>query len=93
MEATDSMETELNVDWESRNQPLSDCVRHALENYFAHLDGHPATDLYRMVMHEVEQPLLATVMEQAGGNQTRAAEMLGMNRGTLRKKLKQYGIE
>ncbi len=91
--ADNVVEMELKVGKEHRSEPLRDCVREALENYFGHLDGHPATDLYRMVMTEVEQPLLVTVMRHAGGNQTRAAEMLGMNRGTLRKKLKQYDIE
>jgi len=85
--------TKLKVKRESRGEPLGDCVREALENFFAHLDGHPASDLYRMVIGEVEKPLLETVMRHAGGNQTRASEMLGLNRGTLRKKLKQYDIE
>ena len=71
---------------------LRDSVEHALENYFSQLDGAPVTDVYQLVLSEVEAPLLEKVMEYTGDNQTRASAMLGLNRGTLRKKLKQYGL-
>jgi len=71
--------------------PLRVCVERAMERYFEHLDGEPARDLYAFVLGEVEAPLLECVMKHAGGNQSRAAEMLGLSRGTLRKKLKHYG--
>lgn len=71
---------------------LRDSVEHALENYFSQLDGAPVTDVYQLVLSEVEAPLLEKVMEYTGENQTRASAMLGLNRGTLRKKLKQYGL-
>ncbi|MGA7800385.1 MAG: DNA-binding transcriptional regulator Fis [Gammaproteobacteria bacterium] len=74
-------------------RPLGDCVKLALEAYFRDLDGHGAADVFRMVLGEVEPAMLQTVMNYAGGNQTRAAEILGITRSTLRKKLKQYGIE
>ncbi|HEV56971.1 MAG TPA: DNA-binding transcriptional regulator Fis [Phycisphaerales bacterium] len=73
--------------------PLAEAVKQALERYFEHLDGHAPGELYRMVLEEVERPLLDCVMRHCGGNQTRAAEHLGINRGTLRKKLRQYGLE
>lgn len=73
-------------------QPLREAVEAAMRRYFEHLDGGQASDLYAMVMAEVEAPLLACVMEHTDGNQTRAADVLGLNRGTLRKKLKQYGL-
>lgn len=73
-------------------QPLRECVETAMRRYFEHLDGSQATDLYAMVMAEVEAPLLACVLEHTEGNQTRAADVLGLNRGTLRKKLKLYGL-
>ncbi|MCH4563767.1 DNA-binding transcriptional regulator Fis [Halomonas sp. EGI 63088] len=73
-------------------QPLREAVDAAMRRYFDHLDGGDVTGLYAMVMAEVESPLLASVLEHTQGNQTRAAEMLGLNRGTLRKKLKQYGL-
>jgi Fis family transcriptional regulator len=73
-------------------EPLAVCVSRALDRYFEHLDGETPRDLYDLVLAEVEAPLLRTVMREACGNQSRAAEMLGLNRGTLRKKLKQYGL-
>ena len=73
--------------------PLAEAVKEALERYFEHLDGHAPGELYRMVIEEVERPMLQCVMRHCGGNQTKAAEHLGINRGTLRKKLKQYDLE
>jgi Fis family transcriptional regulator, factor for inversion stimulation protein len=78
---------------ERRRQPLNAAVRVALELYFKHLEDQHVTELYRRVMEEVERPLLETTLAHSGGNQTRAARMLGLNRGTLRKKLKQYGLD
>jgi len=72
---------------------LSDHVRMTLTRYFAQLDGHEATDLYAMVISEVEKPLIETVLEQCGHNQSKAALVLGVSRSTLRKKMLQYGIE
>ena len=68
-------------------------VRKALKEYFRDLDGEkPCCGLYDMVMDCVEKPLLEMVLEHVGGNQTHAAEMLGINRNTLRKKMHQHGI-
>ena len=67
-------------------------VEKALHQYFQHLEDEPATDLYRMVMSEVEGPLLEAVMTQSGNNQSKACIMLGLNRGTLRTKLKNHGL-
>jgi len=83
---------ELCVDQTRRREPLRECVRDAVERYFAQLGGHPAEGLYELVLGEVEAPLLASVLRHTQGNQSRAAEILGINRGTLRKKLKAYGI-
>lgn len=71
---------------------LRDSVEIAVSNYFQHLEGHDVTDVYDMVMSEVETPLLEVVMKYTRHNQTKAAQVLGLNRGTLRKKLKQYGL-
>lgn len=71
---------------------LRDSVDIAVNNYFQHLDGQEVTDVYDMVMSEVETPLLEVVMKYTRHNQTKAARVLGLNRGTLRKKLKQYGL-
>jgi len=73
-------------------EPLRVCVERALQEYFACLDGECPADLYAMVQAEVEAPLLQIVMHQARGNQSQASAMLGINRGTLRKKLKQYDL-
>ncbi len=68
-------------------------VRKTLKEYFKDLDGEePCCGMYDMVMDCVEKPLLEMVLEHVGGNQTRAAEMLGINRNTLRKKMQQHGI-
>lgn len=71
---------------------LRDSVEVAVNNYFQHLEGQDVTDVYEMVLSEVETPLLEVVMKYTRHNQTKAAQVLGLNRGTLRKKLKQYGL-
>ena len=73
-------------------QTLRESVADSLRSYFSKLDGHTPDDLYRMVIEEVEKPLLESVMNYCGGNQTKAAKCLGLNRGTLRKKLKHYDV-
>jgi len=83
---------ELGVAAEHTTAPLSDCVSRALTDYFEQLEGHPAANLYEMLMNEVEVPLLKATLAHTNGNQSRAAEILGINRGTLRKKLKLYGL-
>src|SRR5579863_5981402 len=75
-----------------KNQPLHDSVRQALESYFAQLKDQAPNNLYELVLAEVEVPLLEAVMEYTRGNQSRAAILLGLSRGTLRKKLKIYGM-
>ena len=76
----------------SRENDLAACVRGALETYFRDLDGEPPHAVYDMLLNCVEKPLLEYVLNHAGGNQSRAAEVLGLNRNTLRKKLKQHGL-
>lgn len=83
----------LHLDVPRDGEPLRQCVREALESYFAHLGEHSPCGLYRMVLSEVEPPLLESVMRYTRGNQSRAAALLGLNRGTLRKKLRQYNLE
>ncbi|MDH5190034.1 MAG: DNA-binding transcriptional regulator Fis [Gammaproteobacteria bacterium] len=75
------------------DKPLRDYIKMAMETYFHNLDGQEPNELYRMVLGEMEQPLLETTMQYARGNQTKAAIMLGLNRSTLRKKLKLYGLD
>lgn len=72
---------------------LAACVHKALDEYFKDLDGQPPHAVYDMVLRCMEKPLLDYVMQRAGGNQSKAAEILGLNRNTLRKKLKQYDLQ
>jgi Fis family transcriptional regulator len=71
---------------------LRDQVESALEEYFSQLDGQPTNDLYQLVLEQIEAPLFTAVLNYTNGNQSKAASMLGLNRGTLRKKLKQYNL-
>ncbi len=72
--------------------PLDECVRNSLQAYFRDLDGTEPANLHDMLVRAVERPLLAVVMEQAQHNQSRAAQWLGLNRNTLRKKLLEHGL-
>ncbi len=76
----------------SPNCRLAEHVRIAMDEYFAALKGEEVGDVYNMVISEVERPLLACVLEHCGGNQTRAANLLGLNRATLRKKLRAHSL-
>ena len=73
-------------------QNLRDAVTTSVRNYLRELDGQMSTDVYQMVLAEVEAPLLEEIMAYTRNNQTKASIMLGLNRGTLRKKLKQYDL-
>jgi Fis family transcriptional regulator len=78
---------------EASLQPaLRDCVVRAVRRYLADVESEPGEGLHALVMREVESPLLREVMGWYGGNQSRAAAALGINRATLRKKLQQYGL-
>ena len=76
----------------AREIPLRNHTEQALSSYFDSLNGHRPGRLYDLVMREVELPLFQAVMDYAEGNQSRAATILGINRGTLRKKLREYGL-
>ncbi len=76
----------------TKNDPLAECVTHAMEQYFHDLNGELPNNLQSFFINEVEKPFLEVVMKQVNGNQTRAADMLGINRNTLRKKLKTYNL-
>jgi len=88
------METPQNIQAQnSTEQPtLRTCVETSLTNYFKQLDGQKVTGLYELVLAEIEAPLMEAVMKHTNGNQTQASKLLGLNRGTLRKKLKTYGL-
>lgn len=77
---------------ERRKQPLRASVETCLKIYLKKLGNDQPNDLYRMVVGETEHALLKTVMDYTSGNQSKAAECLGISRGTLRTKLKQFGL-
>ena len=72
--------------------PLRSHTEQALNDYFSSLNGHRPARVYDMVLREVEEPLFRAVLDYAAGNQSRAAVILGINRGTLRKKLRELGL-
>ncbi|MBI5334084.1 MAG: Fis family transcriptional regulator [Burkholderiales bacterium] len=71
---------------------IEDCIRSSLESYFRDLRGAEPHSMYDMIVATVERPLLEVVMQQAEGNQSRAAEWLGINRNTLRRKLVEHKL-
>lgn len=77
----------------SPQQPLREYVKQAMQNYFAQLGEAAPSNLYELVLAEVEAPLLEEVMRKTQNNQTQAAILMGLSRGTLRKKLKQYNLD
>tara|TARA_B100001142_G_C14304963_1_gene644417 strand:+ start:106 stop:345 length:240 start_codon:yes stop_codon:yes gene_type:complete len=72
---------------------LPDNIDTLLDHYFNDLDGDQPSAIYEMVINTVEKPLLLYIMNKTEGNQSKAAKMLGLNRNTLRKKLKQYNLD
>jgi Fis family transcriptional regulator len=83
----------------TRNQPstmskdnIQEVVKKSLEKYFKDLGEQMPSNVYEMVVFTVEKPILEAVMERAEGNQSHAADMLGINRNTLRKKLQQHDL-
>ncbi len=71
---------------------IAECVRRALDRYYKDLDGEKPCAIYEMVLRNVERPMLEVVMREADGNQTVAADMLGINRNTLRRKLVEHKL-
>jgi len=71
---------------------LSHAVKHSIRRYLYELDGTQPNNMYDLVLKQIEQPLFEAILEHTKGNQSRAAELLGLNRGTLRKKLRSYNL-
>ncbi len=72
---------------------IYDAVKSSIKRYLHELEDTEPSEMYAMVLSQIEQPLLESVLEHTGGNQSRAAEYLGLNRGTLRKKLRIYDLD
>ena len=73
-------------------QHIDECIRDSVQSYFRDLGGETPEHMYNMLVLAVEKPLLEVVMSQAGNNQSRAADWLGLNRNTLRKKLLEHKL-
>ncbi len=84
--------TTRHITMPNHTKSLKASVKQSLDMYFRQLDGVPPSDFYALLMAQIEPPVLETVMQYANGNQSKAAELLGISRGTLRKKLKHYGL-
>ncbi|MBK7491265.1 MULTISPECIES: helix-turn-helix domain-containing protein [Nitrosomonas] len=76
-----------------KENEIASCIRKAISGYLNDLDGEKPCPIYNMVMHSVEKPLIEIAIQYTKGNQTQAAELLGINRNTLRQKMKQYQIK
>lgn len=76
----------------NKTDSLADCITHSINQYFNDLNGEKPKNLHNFFIQEVEKPFLTAVMEKVNGNQSQAASMLGINRNTLRKKLKSYEL-
>lgn len=94
-QAIDSQPLTVNQQSISEEQSFSlrNTVKETLKDYFYKLGGYDPSSLYDMVLEEVERPLIEVVLQRTRGNQSRAAKILGISRGTLRKKMKQYGLD
>ena len=80
------------MDQNKSNKLLKEFVRQSMKDYFEKIDGYPINNIYSLVVGEVEKPLIEETIKYCKGNQSKASEMLGLSRGTLRKKMKQYNI-
>lgn len=85
-------ETMIDKDDNQGIAQLYNAVKHSIRRYLYELDGTQPHDMYDLVLRQVEQPLLEAILEHTKGNQSKAAEYLGLNRGTLRKKLRTYNL-
>lgn len=90
--STHGFSPSLDISASHTQEPLRVHVERVVRQYFAMLGDETPTDLYELILKQVEEPLLSVVLEQTRGNQTKCAQILGLNRGTLRKKLKTYDL-
>jgi len=89
-EETSSSETDTSTTQEISQ--LSHAVKHSIRRFLYELDGASPNNMYELVLKQIEQPLFEAILEHTKGNQSRAADLLGLNRGTLRKKLRSYNL-
>ena len=82
----------MTLDINNNDCKLKLAINESLDDYFTHLEGEHPRAIYDMVLACVEKPLIEYVLNRVGGNQSKTAEMLGINRNTLRKKMAEYGL-
>ena len=80
------------MDQSKSKRLLREFVRQEVQEYFKKIDGYPINKVYSLVIGEVEKPLIEETIKYCKGNQSKASELLGISRGTLRKKMRQYNI-
>ena len=80
------------MDQNNKTTLLKEFVKEVMQDYFDKIDGYPIDNIYNLVIGEVEKPLIEETIKYCKGNQSKASELLGLSRGTLRKKMKQYNI-
>lgn len=76
----------------SNRMPLRECVAESVAQFLHDMGSTPPTDLYQRILSEVEPPLIQAVLDHVDGNQTRAAEILGITRTTLRTRIRRYSL-
>ena len=86
---SDTIAAEINT----TNKPLKDCVFSAMKNYYANLKHCDPSEVYELLLKQIEPALLEVAMDFTRGNQSKCAIHLGISRGTLRKKLKKYNLD
>ena len=72
---------------------LCDHVKDAMDKYFKDMDGHEPENLHELIMSQVEKPLIESVIDKSRGNLSRASQLLGLNRGTLRNRMQKYDLD
>ncbi len=92
MPATMHYDKSLNETQSKGQIPLSEYIANMLQTYFENVGNQLPDNLYALIMTEMEAPLLEAIMKHTRYNQSKAAKILGINRGTFRKKLAYYGM-
>ena len=82
----------MSTKFNTKKRSLRTEVKRAIKRNYRNLDGHNPIELYNLTLSQIEQPLLEVVLKKCRGNQSQASKILGLNRGTLRKKMAKYGL-
>ena len=82
----------MSNEFNTKKRSLRGEVKRAIKRYYRNLDGESPIELYKLTLSQIEPPLLEVVLKKCKGNQSEASKVLGLNRGTFRKKLEKYGL-